>query len=75
MAKVSKIVPVRIPVEMLNEMALTIKSRNKNTQEEPWLVSDFIRHCIRVKLAHNARSKKVKGKKGKMYTPGLKVIE
>lgn len=57
MSKGSKIVPVRIDEDLLEQMEQAIESRNAATQEEPFNVSDYIRFCIRTKLAHTARSR------------------
>lgn len=57
MSKGSKIVPVRISDELYGEMLAAMDSRNNKTQEEPHTVSDFIRYCIRTKLAHAARGR------------------
>ncbi len=73
MAKGSRIVPVRIEDDMYASMEKLIASRNKNTQEEPWSMSSFIRYCIRAKMLHNARGKKAQGKKRKGCTPGMAV--
>ena len=58
-AGTSKVV-VRIPPDLLEEMQLTIATRNVYTREEPWSVSDFIRVAICEKIAKMRRSRGVK---------------
>lgn len=70
MSKGSKIVPVRISDDLYQAMESAIDSRNKATQEEPFNVSDFIRYCIRYKLAHTERGRSSARKKSKAAKQG-----
>lgn len=58
----SKIIPVRMPTELVEALVATITRVNKSRTEEPYSPSTFIRAAIREKIAHYARSNK-KGKK------------
>jgi len=63
-SKGSKIVPVRIPQEMLDEMQEMIASRNFNAPGEPWDVAKFIRKAVAEKIAHMKRSRKGRDSSG-----------
>lgn len=58
MSRGNKIVPLRLSAETLAAMEARIERRNASTREEPWTVSDYIRHCIARDLAHIERGKK-----------------
>jgi len=60
MSRGSKIVPVRIPDEMLAEVQEAVDSQNFHTKGVPLRVSEWIRKCIEVKLKHLKRSRKYK---------------
>lgn len=70
----SKVVPVRISVELYGEILAAIDARNNHTQEEPFNVSDFIRYCIRTKLAHTARGRAAGRKQAKAKKQGQQRI-
>jgi hypothetical protein len=57
MSKGSKIVPVRIPDDLLDEMLKQIDATNLTRKEEPFRVGAWIRQAIQDKLAHNRRSR------------------
>ncbi len=58
MSKGNKIVPLRIPPDMLAEVEERIARRNDATAAEIWTLSGYIRHCIASDLAHARRSRK-----------------
>lgn len=58
MSRGSKIVPVRIPDELLDEVEVAVSSQNYHTKGEPHTLSGWIRKCIAEKLAHLKRSNK-----------------
>ncbi len=58
----SKIVPVRIPPELLRRIEIQILQRNIHTAEEPWVMSDFIKISIERNLRKMERSRKKPGK-------------
>lgn len=55
MSKGSAIVPVRIPKELLAEIACAINSANATTAGPPYSVSSWVRKAIREKLDHLGR--------------------
>jgi hypothetical protein len=52
----SKIVPVRLDDDTMERITALIRSRNERSAEEPWTVSDFVRHCIQAKVRHGLRA-------------------
>lgn len=58
MSKGSKIIPVRIPDELLTDLENAVKSANSTRREMPYTVSAWIRKCVEEKLAHLKRSRK-----------------
>jgi len=58
MSKGSKIVPVRLPDELLSEMMAAVASQNFHTKGEPLTVSGWIRKQIEMKLHNLKRTKK-----------------
>lgn len=56
MARGSKICLVRLPPELLARVEERIKSRNENSRETPWTLSEYIRYTIGQDLAHRRRS-------------------
>jgi hypothetical protein len=60
MSKGSPIVPVRIPPELLGEVARCIARRNVWSRNEPWTTSGFVIAAIREKLAKMERSRNCK---------------
>lgn len=57
MSKGTPVVMFRMPKQMLADILAVLHRRNKNTQEEPWNRTDFIRCAIREKLAKMQRSR------------------
>lgn len=58
MSKGSKIVPVRIPDEMLAEMESAVASQNFHTKGEPLTVSGWIRQCVERELRDRRRKRR-----------------
>lgn len=56
MSKGSRVVPVRMPDELMEEIMAYIVRRNWATMTEPYSLSTFIRKAIREKLDHAKRS-------------------
>jgi len=54
----SKIVPVRMPAEMLGKLNQTIAEVNKRRRHQPYDISSFIRQAILDKINHYHRSRK-----------------
>lgn len=65
MSKGSKIVPVRIPEDLLKQMDLTISRRNFWSKEEAWTTSRFIQIAIREKLHKMERGRSGRYKSSK----------
>lgn len=53
----SKIVPVRIPAELLKAVETDLQSCNAHLPDYPYTVSDWIRKAIAERLAKHARSR------------------
>jgi len=62
MSKGSKVVPLRISQELLDEIARSVESANYHTKGELYTTSSWIRKCIQEKLDHLNRPKKGKSK-------------
>lgn len=56
--KGSRIVPVRIPEELLRRVELQIAQRNMVTNEAPWTMSDFVRVSVERNLSKMERSRR-----------------
>jgi hypothetical protein len=54
----SPVVPIRIPVELLDRIERQIRQRNHHTHEEPWTLSDFIRVSVERNLSKMCRSRR-----------------
>jgi len=74
MSKGSKVVPLRIDQELLNEIEQSVGAANYYTKGEPYTTSSWIRKCIREKLDHLRRSSKRPGK-GKVNIPSSETSE
>lgn len=57
MSKGNPKILVRVPTELLTEIAMVIESANIGRKEEPYTLSSWVRHCIDAKLRHLRRSK------------------
>ena len=55
MSQGTPVVMFRMPKQMLADILAVVHRRNRNTQDEPWTRTDFIRCAIREKLAKMAR--------------------
>ena len=67
MSKGSKVVPVRIPDELLAEIESAIESANYHTKGEIYTVSSWIRKQLEMKL-HNLRRSKCWAKERRLQT-------
>lgn len=74
MSKGSKIVPVRIDDDMFAEMVEAMESRNRQSREEPYKMSAFIRYCIRTKLEHMKRGRAAGRKAAKAKKQGVQRV-
>lgn len=63
MSKGSKIVPIRIPEDLLEQILVRIASANVQRSEEPYTMSSWIIKCIRDRLDHNTRSRRKRRRK------------
>jgi hypothetical protein len=57
MSKGSKIIPFRIPSELLAEMESVIAGRNSRAKGEPWGRTGFVIAAIREKISKMQRSR------------------
>ena len=57
MSKGSQVVPVRIPMELLDLINAAIESRNDASPQEPMNLSSWIRAAVREKLRHLVRGR------------------
>lgn len=73
MSKRSKIVVVRIQDAMYEEMTKAMESRNRQSRDEPLLMSSFIRYCIRTKIDHMKRGRSSGRKAAKAKKAGMAV--
>jgi hypothetical protein len=62
MSKGTRIFPVRLPTDLIDEVRLTIDRRNLWSAAEPWNLSDFIRVCLTREMQKMRRSRR-KGKR------------
>lgn len=69
MAKGSKIVPVRIPERLYEELIIAMEAANRVRREEPYCMSTYIRHCCVAKLDHLERARKKS--RGRKYLDGI----
>lgn len=62
MNKASRYVPIRIPMDVWDEMELTIRRAEQYRRDEPWNTTTFIITAIREKLAKMDRSRRSRSK-------------
>jgi Arc/MetJ-type ribon-helix-helix transcriptional regulator len=60
MSRGSKIVPVRLPADLLEALELQIERRNRYSRRRPWNRSDAARYAIMQLLRKMARSRRGK---------------
>jgi hypothetical protein len=57
MSRGTRVVPVRLPEDLMVMVQITIELRNQNSPEAPWTLSDFIRIALSEKIRKMARSR------------------
>lgn len=65
MSKGTKIITLRLPPGIEEDMDIQIEQRNEWTKDAPWNRTAFILAAIREKLAHMQRSRRKKGRGAK----------
>ena len=58
MSKGSRIVPVRVPDELLVRLSAAVERSARTRFDGPWSVSEFVRSAIEDKLQHMERSRR-----------------
>lgn len=60
MSKGSRIVLIRIPLELMTKIEKAIVSANASTKAEPYTISSWFRKCVTDKIEHLLRGSKLR---------------